>query len=118
MNQQKAEASRLSYMHGIGSPRQRLYEARTPVLPNVVGGADEVPSVTVVSNRNASASASSVDVANSIRTAGVVAQVLSGSDDVRTEKVAALRRSIATGMYSVLSSDIAAKLIGALLKPA
>lgn len=49
------------------------------------------------------------------KTAGVAARTLLGSD-VRTEKVAALRQSISVGRYNVASSDVADKVIDALLQ--
>jgi negative regulator of flagellin synthesis FlgM len=55
-----------------------------------------------------------VDQASLSPTASLVAQALSGSD-VRTEKVTALQQSIAAGSYNVPSSDVAGKLMGALL---
>lgn len=47
-------------------------------------------------------------------TAGALAQV-SGSDDVRHEKVAQLRAAITGGTYSVASSEVANKLIDSML---
>jgi negative regulator of flagellin synthesis FlgM len=44
-----------------------------------------------------------------------MAQALSGSD-VRTDRVAALQQSIAAGTYNVSSSDVADKVISALLQ--
>ena len=49
------------------------------------------------------------------KTAGVAARTLLGSD-VRTEKVAALRQSISVGRYNVASSNLAEKVISALLR--
>jgi len=47
--------------------------------------------------------------------AGVMAQALTGSD-VRTEKVAALQQQIAAGTYSVPASDVADKMVRALMQ--
>jgi len=44
----------------------------------------------------------------------VVAQALTGSD-VRADKVAALQQSIAAGTYNVPSSDVAGKVLSAML---
>jgi negative regulator of flagellin synthesis FlgM len=60
-------------------------------------------------------STSRSDQASLSVTSNVIAQALS-SDDVRTEKVAALQQAIASGTYNVSSSDIADKLIKSLLK--
>ncbi len=46
---------------------------------------------------------------------GLVAQALEGSD-TRSAKVASLQQAIATGNYSVSSSDVAEKIIESLLK--
>jgi negative regulator of flagellin synthesis FlgM len=55
-----------------------------------------------------------VDQATLSTAASVVAQALTGSD-VRTGKVAALQQSIAAGTYNVPSSDVAAKILSALM---
>jgi negative regulator of flagellin synthesis FlgM len=47
-------------------------------------------------------------------TASLVGQALSGSD-VRADKVSGLQQSIASGTYSVPSSDVAAKVLSTLL---
>jgi negative regulator of flagellin synthesis FlgM len=68
-----------------------------------------------VPGKDASSGLVGADKASLSSTAGVVAQALAGSD-VRAEKVAALQQSIAAGTYSVSSSDVADKLMSALLK--
>jgi len=55
------------------------------------------------------------DGAKLSKTAGVIAQAFAGSD-VRLAKVAALQQTIAAGTYSVSSSDVADKLMTALLR--
>lgn len=67
-----------------------------------------------MSVQKGSFSAAPVDEATLSPTANMVAQALSGSD-VRTDKVAALQQSIAAGTYNVSSSEVAAKVINALL---
>jgi negative regulator of flagellin synthesis FlgM len=47
--------------------------------------------------------------------ANMITQALSGTD-ARTEKIAALRQAIAAGTYNVSASDVADKVIGALLR--
>lgn len=64
---------------------------------------------------SASTSSVSADKANLSATSSALAQALS-SDDVRTEKVAALQQAIAAGTYNISSSDVADKLIQSLLK--
>jgi negative regulator of flagellin synthesis FlgM len=55
------------------------------------------------------------DQTNVSRTANVVAQALSQSD-IRPEKVAALQQMIASGTYNVPASDVAGKVLSALLR--
>ena len=59
-------------------------------------------------------STSAVDQTSLSQTSGLMAQALSGSDDVRTDKVAELQQSIAAGTYNVSSSAVADKLISSL----
>jgi len=59
---------------------------------------------------------SAVDQASLSTVGGVMAQALSESDDVRTDKVAALQQSIAAGTYNVPASAVADKIISALLQ--
>ena len=59
--------------------------------------------------------ASAGDQASLSTSALLMAQALSGSD-VRTDRVAALQQSIAAGTYNVSSSDVADKVISALLQ--
>ena len=62
------------------------------------------------------AAASSQSDSTSISsTSTLLSQALSGSDDVRTGKVAALQQSIAAGTYNVSSADVASKIVDALL---
>jgi anti-sigma28 factor (negative regulator of flagellin synthesis) len=65
--------------------------------------------------RSASGSASPADKVDLSTTLCVVARALIGTD-VRAERIAALRQSIAANSYNVPSSDIAGKLIRSLLK--
>ena len=56
----------------------------------------------------------SEDRATLSSTASQMAQA-SGDDGVRTEKVAAIQKALADGSYSVPASDVAAKMIDAML---
>jgi anti-sigma28 factor (negative regulator of flagellin synthesis) len=58
---------------------------------------------------------SQVDAATLSAAASTFAQALSGGD-VRSEKVAGLQQSILAGTYSVPVSDVAAKVLNALLQ--
>lgn len=62
-----------------------------------------------------SMSPGAIDQAEMSAAAGAMAQALTGSD-VRTGTVAALQQSISAGTYSVSSSDVAEKLIGAMMQ--
>jgi anti-sigma28 factor (negative regulator of flagellin synthesis) len=56
-----------------------------------------------------------VDAATLSSAASAFAQALS-EGDVRSHKVAGLQQSIMTGIYSVPASDVAAKVLSALLQ--
>jgi len=103
----------MSYTNGIGAPQQ-LPVASEAVVSASRAAKTESTSMPV-SQQNGSTSPTPVDHANLSSTAGLVSQALSGSD-VRGDKVAALQQTIAAGTYSVSSSDVAAKVMSALLK--
>jgi negative regulator of flagellin synthesis FlgM len=67
------------------------------------------------SNENLSASSEQTDQARLSSMGGLVAQAL-GDSDVRMDKVTALQQAIASGSYSVSSSDVADKVIHSLLE--
>jgi negative regulator of flagellin synthesis FlgM len=101
----------LSYTNGIGTPQQ---------LPGVAeaaasSSASRTAKTEAVSGQNGFNNGVPVDQANVSSTASAVAQGLSGSD-VRNDKVVALQQSIAAGTYSVSASDVAGKVMSALLK--
>jgi anti-sigma28 factor (negative regulator of flagellin synthesis) len=56
-----------------------------------------------------------VDQASLSTASGAVMQALLGSD-VRGDKVAALQQTIAAGTYNVAASDVAAKIMSALME--
>jgi negative regulator of flagellin synthesis FlgM len=98
----------MGYTNGIGNLQQVLSSiASTSTKPatDVDGG----------TNGDASAQASvREDQANLSSTGGIMAQALEGSD-TRSAKVAALQQAIASGSYSVPSSDVAEKMVDSLL---
>jgi negative regulator of flagellin synthesis FlgM len=62
-----------------------------------------------------SETAVTADTTNVSSTGGLVAEALN-TPDVRLDKVAALQTAIASGSYSVSSSDVASKIVDSLLK--
>lgn len=107
----------MSSTNGIGSLQAIVNsiatgETRSTQQTNSAQGpSSATPSSTTAANSAATQS----DQANLSSTGSVIAQALNG-DDVRTEKVAALREAIASGTYNVSSSDVADKLIQSLVK--
>lgn len=106
----------MNYRNEIGGPQQHFNVVERPVLSGANGSGGKDRSATAVSTQKASSSAAQVDMAALSRTVGAVACVLSGSDGIRTEKVLAIRQSIAAGMYNVSPSAVAGKLMCTLLK--
>ncbi len=103
----------MSYTNGVGGSQQAYNTADLGTSKTAASAKPDAAAQTATSTASASSLAS--DQA-SLSTAGaLVAQALSGSD-VRSDKVASLQQSIAAGTYNVSSSDVADKLIGALLK--
>lgn len=103
----------MSYTNGIGSLQQVL-NSMTPATTQPASQAAELVNAPKP-NQAAAAPAGQVDQASLSSTSGVIAHALEGSD-VRTEKVAALQQAIASGSYSVSSSDVAGKMVDSLLK--
>jgi negative regulator of flagellin synthesis FlgM len=101
----------LSYLNGIGSPQQVFDATEAAVLAKTVKSL--APESAAAQDILSSASAG--DQASLSTSALLMAQALSGSD-VRTDRVAALQQSIAAGTYNVSSSDVADKVISALLQ--
>lgn len=103
----------MSYTNGIGNLQQTL----SSVTPATTQPASQVTESTSASQqRNATAaSAKQVDQTNLSPASGMIAHALEGSD-VRTDKVAALQKAIASGNYSVSSADVAGKMIDSLLE--
>lgn len=100
----------MSYSNGLGN----VQNAVTTVPAN---GAQRSEAASNASTKNAAASGvpPSQDQTRFSSTSGVLGQSLSGPD-VRMPKVQELSAAIAAGTYQVPSSDVAGKMIDALLK--
>lgn len=103
----------MSYTNGIGSLQQPLSSATAattqPVSPVTESTEASQP------HKTAAAPAKQADQTNLSSASGMIAHALEGSD-VRTDKVAALQKAIASGSYNVSSSDVAGKMIDSLLE--
>lgn len=107
----------MSYTNGIGISQQ-LPGATDPPATSSTAGASSTSrtesTTQPVASSNASSASAGLDETHLSSTANIVAQALSGSD-VRTDKVADLQQSIASDTYSVPASDVADKVLSALL---
>ena len=103
----------MSYTNGIGNLQQAL-NSMTPAATQPASQASESAGAPKP-HQAASAHAGHADQANLSSTSGMIAHALEGSD-VRIEKVAVLRQTIASGNYNVSSSDVAGKIVDSLLK--
>jgi negative regulator of flagellin synthesis FlgM len=101
----------MSFVNDIGNQQQTISSitssAATPTLQATA------PSRETNESAVSSSNVQHADQTTLSATAGFVAHALEGSD-VRTEKVASLQQAIATGSYSVSSSDVAGKIIQSL----
>ena len=100
----------MSYTNGIGNLQQAL-SSIAPTQP----ASQATESTEVSQQRKAANPAKQADQTNLSSAGGMIAHALEGSD-VRTDKVAALQKSIASGNYNVSSSDVAGKMIDSLLE--
>ena len=102
----------MSYASGINSLQQTI----NSITSSESKPATQVTAPDAVSraSEGSTAGVAQVDQANLSSTGGLVAQALEGSD-TRSAKVASLQQAIATGSYSVSSSDVADKIIQSLL---
>ena len=107
----------MSYLNGIGSPQPGFNATEAAALANTSNATKTEKSAALGSAaaEDILSSTSAFDRASLSANAVLMAQALSGSD-VRTDRVAALQQSIAAGTYNVSSSDVADKVISALLQ--
>ena len=106
----------MSYTDGIGNLQQIISSLATPeTRASQTNSTQETATTTPATSASAAPTAQKADQASLSATSSVISQALS-SDDVRTEKVAALQQAIAAGSYNVSSSDVADKLIQSVLK--
>ena len=100
---------------GIGTTQRRVDPTVASAASNLSGAGRTQMNPLPTGARSASGRASQADEVDLSTTMCAVARVLSGTD-VRAERIAALRQSIAASSYNVPSSHIAGKLINSLLK--
>jgi negative regulator of flagellin synthesis FlgM len=103
----------MSYTNGIGNLQQVL-NSMTPATTQPASQAGEATKAPKP-HQATPARTEQADQTNLSSTSSVIAHALEGSD-VRTEKVASLQQAIASGSYSVSSSDVAGKMVDSLLK--
>jgi len=104
----------LSYTNGIGSPQQVIGAADLSASSSTGRTAKSASDSLSLPSQNGTGNSALNDQATLSSTAAAFTQALSGSD-VRADKVASLQQSIAAGTYSIPSSDVAAKVLNALL---
>jgi len=106
----------MSYTNGIGNLQQALSSV-TPATNATTQPASQVTESTGASQQRSAtaASAKQTDQTSLSSASGIISHALEGSD-VRSDKVAALQKAIASGSYNVSSSDVAGKMIDSLLE--
>jgi negative regulator of flagellin synthesis FlgM len=102
----------MSYTNGVGALQQGLSSITPAATPATESANTQNQSTAPVAKEGR---VDHADQTNLSSASGVIAQALSGSD-VRTNKVDALQQAIASGSYSVASSDVADKMIQSLLE--
>ena len=99
----------MSHTHGIQGGSQQVYENRNVTAAAQTNG--------IAKTSQSSATAQSAGIGeDQAQLSGSSALVAPATSDVRSDKVAALQSQIAAGTYNISSSDVADKVIGALLK--
>ncbi len=104
----------MSYTNGVGGSQQ-TYNTGDLAGTSKTAASAKPDTAAQTATTGTAANGFASDQANLSTAGALVAQAISASD-VRTDKVASLQQSIAAGTYNVSSSDVADKLIGALLK--
>ena len=100
----------MSYSNEIGGLQRDLNSIATTGTTKT-----NTPTATTKPNDVVAASLEQNDQAKLSSLGGLVSQAIGGSD-VRMDKVAKLQQAIASGSYSVSSSDVAGKMIDSLLE--
>ena len=103
----------MSYTNGIGNLQQVLSSVAAATTQPTTQATETVNAQK--QHKAATSPAEQADHTNLSSAGGMMAHALEGSD-VRMEKVGALQKAIASGTYSVSSSDVAGKMIDSLLK--
>lgn len=102
----------MSYANGVGALQQVL-SSITPATTQATESAKaQSQSDTAIAN---TAQANRADQTSLSSASGMIVRALAGPD-VRSVKVASLQQAIASGTYSVSSSDVADKMIKSLLE--
>ena len=102
----------MSYANGVGALQQMLNSMTPAATQPVESASGSNQHHAVIANAGRTDNADHTDLSSA---SGLIAQALQGSD-TRTAKVAALQQAIASGTYSVSSSDVAGKMIQSLLE--
>jgi anti-sigma28 factor (negative regulator of flagellin synthesis) len=107
----------LNYTSNIGSPQQSLNTTDATALTKTSGSTKTGTSLALVlgTANDGTSGAGALDRASLSVNSVLLEHVLSGSD-VRADKIAGLQPLIAAGTYNVSSSDVADKLLSALLQ--
>ena len=101
----------MSISNGIGS-LQALSSTVTPASQTVPAGKEQQVKTAVVAPASPKVN-QAADQAVISSTSGLLTEALNASD-VRLQKVLPIQQAIASGAYSVSSSDVADKIIGTL----
>ena len=100
----------MNYSNEIGGLPRALNSIAAPGAPQ-----SNTPAAVTKTKDALASSPEQADQAKLSSMGGLVSQALGGSD-VRMDKVAKLQHTIASGNYSVSSSDVAVKMIDSLLE--
>jgi negative regulator of flagellin synthesis FlgM len=101
----------MTYTNGIGSLQQVL----SSISPTQAASQSSQSTEASQQSNAAAAPAKQTDQTDLSSAGGMMAHALEGSD-VRADKVAALQQAIGSGSYHVSSSDVAGKMIDALME--